>query len=380
MTRTLSPLGASMGDAMDGRENHFNLLRILLAAGVLLSHCFPLTAGHGNFAGEPWFELTQGMRQLGSTCVLGFFVISGYLVSQSFERSPSLLVYLRARLLRIYPAAIACAIVSALFLGPLVTSLDARDYFGSHELWRFLAKTTTFLELKHGGRSLPGAFPDNPVTGNMNGSLWTISWELLCYVVLIPCGLLLYRQRSRFGRTAAWTLLVVLAIAGSAQQAWRVLPNNLVAGFLAFWGFFAIGILGRALLARIPSHPLATLGAAAAFVLIARYERGVPLLGIASPALLGYVLLTAATQLPRSWLAYNRLGDFSYGLYLYAWPAQQTLLLLFPQLTAWMLFPAALVAALVPAVLSWRLIERPALRLKQRTNRARPAMPVAEAA
>ena len=363
------------------RDNHFNLLRILLAAGVLLGHCFALTAGHRNFDGEPWFTYTGGARLLGITCVLGFFVISGYLVSQSFERSPSLFAYFRARVLRIYPAAIVCALLSALVLGPLVSSLPLADYLRAGDLRSFLLQTTTFLNLNSVGRSLPGVFAGNPIPGNMNGSLWTISWELLCYVVLVPFGALLYRARAGVGRGIGYGLLLLLAIAGSIQYALRPLPNTLVAGFVTFWGFFSIGILGRAILPKLPNRPLLTVAALLLFLAIERFERHAPALAVIVPVLFGYVLLSAATQLPRVLLRYNRLGDFSYGLYLYAWPAQQTVVFLWPEIGPWTLLPCALALALVAAVVSWRVIEQPALRLKRRTPSpsAAPA-PLAEPA
>jgi peptidoglycan/LPS O-acetylase OafA/YrhL len=379
MTWMTSPASGRLSDTMSShgdRDNHFNLLRILLAAGVLLGHCFQLTGGHGAYAGEPWHAFTGGARLLGTTCVLGFFVISGYLVSQSFARSSTLTAYFRARILRIYPAAIVCALLTGLVLGPLVTNLAPSDYFQSPAVHRFLVQTTTFFSLKHGGRSIDGAFASNPIPENMNGSLWTISWELLCYVVLVPFGWLLYRERGRFGRASAYVLLVVLAIVGSAQYALRLLPNNLIAGFLAFWAFFAIGILGHAVLPRLPSRPILTALALVLFLVLARVEQYARELAIVTPFLFGYLLLTAATQLPRSWLRYNRLGDFSYGLYLYAWPVQQTLVHAFPGIGPWTLFAGATVIAVALGVLSWKLIERPALRFKQRAS----AKPTLEAA
>jgi peptidoglycan/LPS O-acetylase OafA/YrhL len=344
------------------RENHFNLLRLLLAAGVLLCHCFPLTQGHRIFTGEPWFEFTSHQRLLGTTCVLGFFVISGYLVSLSFERAAHLGVYFKARLLRIYPAAIVCAVLTGVLLGPLVYSGGIGQYLGTPELKRFLVQTTTFASfaLKD---ALPGTFAGNPMPGVMNGSLWTISWELFCYVLLVPFGFVLYRSEHRWLRIWGYSVIAVFAVAGAAQYALRPLPNFL-AGPVTFWGFFCVGILGRAVLPKLPLRPWMTVAALAVFLVIESFEHYAPAMAIASPFLFGYILLTAASQLPHSWLRYNKFGDFSYGLYLYAWPVQQTLIFVLPAIGAWALFGLALPVAMLLAIPSWYLVERPALRLK----------------
>src|SRR5581483_9153652 len=173
------------------RNNHFNLIRMLLAVGVLLCHCFPLTQGDNVFDGEPWFDFTLHKRILGTTCVLGFFILSGYLVSQSLERSSSLWTYLRARALRIYPAAIVCAVITAIVLGALGSDQDPVDYWRSPGLGRFIIDNVT-LSKRVISRSIPGAFVDNPIPHVVNGSTWTLPWELLCYVLFIPFGLALY--------------------------------------------------------------------------------------------------------------------------------------------------------------------------------------------
>src|ERR1051325_2497363 len=163
---------------MDERQNHFNLIRLFLAAGVLVSHCFPSL---GISQDEPWRLFTQSPRDFGTICVQGFFILSGLLVSQSFERS-TLQRYLAARALRIYPAAIVCAVLLAVVLGPLVSALSLRSYYSAPDFRHYLFQSSTFYGLQAKGR-LFGVFPGNPEQGRMNTPLWTISWELLCYAI-----------------------------------------------------------------------------------------------------------------------------------------------------------------------------------------------------
>ncbi len=350
------------------RDNHFNLLRLSLAAGVLLSHCFSLS-GFSKLA-EPWVAFTGGPRTLGTVCVEGFFILSGYLVSESFQRSPNLPTYLTARGLRIYPAAIVAALIVGLLLGPLVSTLAPLAYFQSAGLQHFLYAATTFLDL-NAKDYVEGVFASNPVVNRLNAPLWTISWELLCYALLIPVGILLYRQPKVWLRRAAFAGLCLLTIPGAIQYALRPLPNDHFAGLLVFWMFFSVGMLGRQVLPRLPQSAALTAVAFIAFLGLNYVERYAPVIGMAGPFLFGYVLLTAATRLPRSWLAYNRLGDFWYGTYLYAWPIQQTVVLLLPGIGPWKLFLLALPITLVAAALSWHWLERPALRLKARLGNVR---------
>jgi peptidoglycan/LPS O-acetylase OafA/YrhL len=363
----------------NSRENHFNLLRLLLAAGVLLSHCFILVGG-GYRALEPWIWFTQGEQMLGTLCVQGFFIISGYLVSESFERAPHLRPYTTARILRIYPAAIACALIVGVLLGPLVSSQSQADYFVSADLREFLVSATTYLDL-NAKDYVHGVFATNPVPNRLNGPLWTISWELLCYLLLIPVGIVLYRQRRRALRTAMFVGLLVCAFIGAWEVALRPLPTDHASGLLVFWGYFSIGILGRELLPKLPRHWGLTTAAVVLFLVISRLQASMPALAIASPFLFGYALLNLATQLPLRLLAFNRLGDFSYGTYLWAWPVQQTVVFLLPGLGPAGLFLLAMPATLGLAAASWYWLERPALqwkaRLRSDASRPKPATPLA---
>jgi len=350
------------------RENHFNLLRLLLAAGVVVSHCFILPGAYKQL--EPWFWFTHAEHTLGTLCVEGFFIISGYLVSESFERAPYLRPYFAARGLRIYPAAIVCTLLVGLLLGPLV-SASASAYFHGEGFRDFMVWATSFANLANKDVVI-GVFPTNPVPDRLNAPLWTISWELLCYFILVPVGILLYRQPVRGVRSATLVALVLLSLAGAWQNATKALyTSGIAAGLVVFWGYFSLGIIFRRLQDRLPRHVGLTIAAALGFLVLSRIETRAPLLALVSPYLFAYALLNAATQLPRSWLAFNRIGDFSYGTYLWGWPTQQTIVFLLPgMLNPFTLFLLAMPATLAIAALSWKFIERPALNLKARLRRS----------
>lgn len=93
------------------RHNSFDLLRLFLAVLVVLSHCYLIT---GVQEKKPLYVWSGGLITMGTFAVNGFFVISGYLVYGSLQRSFSVLHFLWKRVLRIFPALFGLALFSIL--------------------------------------------------------------------------------------------------------------------------------------------------------------------------------------------------------------------------------------------------------------------------
>ena len=137
-------------DVCEGRDNNLNLIRMIAAVGVLVSHAWPLSLGPGT--PEP---LSAAVGQsLGSLSVLVFFVISGFLIPRSFERQPTLASWLRARCLRLAPALAVVLLLTVLVLGPLVTTLPLADYARRPETLTYVPRN---LSLALGQSGLPGS-------------------------------------------------------------------------------------------------------------------------------------------------------------------------------------------------------------------------------
>ena len=165
------------------RHNNFNLLRILAAIAVLVSHAYPLTLGPD--LREP-LENVLGIS-LGTLAVLTFFAISGYFISQSFHKSRGLLDFVVARALRIYPGLIAVLLLTIFALGPVFTRMGIASYFSEAQTWLYFPKNLLLWPLQY---ALPGVFGDNPYPGAINGSLWTLVYEVACYAMVALVGLL----------------------------------------------------------------------------------------------------------------------------------------------------------------------------------------------
>jgi peptidoglycan/LPS O-acetylase OafA/YrhL len=328
------------------RENNFNLLRLIAAAGVLVSHAWVISLGAGT--PEPLQDVLQGMT-LGTVCVFVFFAISGYFIAQSYDRSKSLSVFMVARILRIFPALIIVLILTIIVAAIFFTNAPS-SLFVSDSFWYFVRNATLFF-LKY---DLVGVFEENPYGQAINGSLWTLNYEFICYcgvailgviglhanravtvVILLTCGIIFLIAQDQTVLHHRINLLITLSfpfIFGMALYAWRhKIPMRFyISIILAIFSILFYNTLLFELL----------------FIVWLSYT----------------VFLIGCFQ-NRILLSYNRFGDYSYGVYIYAFPIQQIVAyhgVTSPVLNIMIAFPLTLLCG----ILSWRMVERPALRLK----------------
>ena len=169
----------------DGRDNNLNFIKFVAATMVLMSYSFALFTGDAST--EPWRK-TLGMS-MGGVVVDIFFCASGFLVAGSLIASQIARDFLAARALRIYPGLWVALLLVVLIMGPLVTTHPNGIFFGSTETWKHLARNAVMVF--GGAFQLPGVFEQNPWKGAVNGSLWTLPYELRAYLALA------LRERSR---------------------------------------------------------------------------------------------------------------------------------------------------------------------------------------
>lgn len=340
-----SRLGSREGD----RTNHFNLLRMMAATGVLVSHAYPISLGPDAVQPlEAWLEGTT----LGAVCVYIFFAISGYFITRSFAHSPSWSRFVAARVLRLFPALLVVLCVTVLASATLL-STAAPGLFWS-EVPGYLLRNLTLFRLDY---DLPGVFEANPYGVAINGSLWTLFYEVLCYMGVFLAGVLGILHRPR-----AFGFLLAVIVTLCLLMPTLPVPDRLIT--LAQLGLpFSIGAGFWLLRDRLPLNPLAALGLFAITVLTHGTPAFLPALTLA----LAYTIFVLGYWPSRALENYNRLGDYSYGMYIYAFPVQQIVAsngVTTPLLNICLAFPLTLLCA----VISWKLIERPALRLKPRTR------------
>lgn len=339
------------------RANNFDFVRIVAALCVLVSHQYAL-----NGLPEPALFNVESLGGLG---VLIFFSISGYLVAQSWQADPHLLRFAARRLLRIWPGFAVAVVLCAVVLGPIVSSLGWVDYFRHPFFGDY------FLNLRFNLRDeLPLRFEGNALPTAVNGSLWTIPLELKCYAVLAVLGVA-GLLRSRW-IVAALTLLALAAYAVAEPRGERIaafFQLSIEGRFLLEFGlfFFAGATLWR--LDALNTRRRAIVLTAAGWLLgLAALAVGHPVLAIWC-ALPVTVITLGTASLPYLRRA-GRFGDLSYGLYIYAFPVQQTLIWLLKDRLPWSAVLALTVlSTLALAFASWHLVEKMALRLKPRKPR-----------
>ena len=340
-----------IGDFTHGRNNNIQLLRLLAAAAVMLFHSFAFT---GRLAEDPVFVAT-GTTDSSVVGVGCFLLLSGFLVTRSWLTRPGLVAFAAARILRIYPALIVAVVLSIVLAG-MATEVPWRAFIASpvtidYAWHNALAWEVHFL--------LPGAFLRNPYPGAVNGSLWTLAVELRLYLAVAIAGMA--GLLARTDRSAA-ALIALVALFVWKPEWLPLAPQNASTRNLAL--LFGIGALAYVARDRIPLSLAAFVVAVVVFILnpwgLGR--------GLWFTLTLAYGTLVLAYHPRIQWHAYNRVGDYSYGLYVYAFPVQQTIVARVPGLTPLELFAVSFAVTLVLAALSWHALERPALALKAKFN------------
>lgn len=332
------------------RHNNFDTLRLIAATAVIFSHAFLLATGRQD--SEPLMVVTGGQTILGVVGVFVFFIISGYLVTQSWERAPALPRFALKRALRIYPGLAACILVLTFGLGPLITSLPLGDYLSSYGTYDFLV-ANLLLHTDH--NSLPGVwFTARDLGHILDGPLWSLPVEVAMYVMVAVLGV------ARLLRVPVLTALLGVGLLAIVLDASNWHDWDFTGSVLWLLAFFVIGMLlqqlprERSLDGRIA---LLALGGLIVSVPLHAFILLFPLCG-------GYLVIYLALHPALPALPAARFGDLSYGLYIYGWPVEQTVLHLWPEATWWELFLIAYPATAVVAFLSWHLVEKRALRLK----------------
>ena len=360
----MSPM---LSRSASGRDNNFNLIRFLAAALVLYSHAYPLTGT----AGEP-LEKLAGFS-LGHLAVDVFFAVSGFLVTGSLLGKQRLGDFLRARALRIFPALAVSSVLTAFVLGAVHTHLAAAAYYHAAGTWSFAASNATCWPwpVVYG---LPGVFEHLPYPGAVNGSLWSLPFELDMYAALGIAGLLAYAGP----RLLPDRVLRALIVAGAVAALLAYTGNEVFEyanGFTSRQGIrltalFATGATFYVLRERIPLSRAWFAASLAALATALVVGRGAMVLY--APALEYAVLWLACV--PSGFVRrYNALGDYSYGFYLWAFPVQQSVMAWRPGTSRLALVALAGPPTLALAVVSWHLLESPMMRLKDRWRAARPA-------
>ncbi len=348
-------MGKLLSTYTHNRDNNFNLIRFIAASLVLYSHSFPLALGTGH--ADPVYHAI-GMS-LGTVAVDVFFVTSGFLIAGSFFARANLTAFVWARILRIYPALIVALLFCVFVVGLAFTTLTAYEYLSDPKTHRFLTKNMTLLSAIR--YQLPGVFADLPYPNAVNGSLWTLPYEIKMYAWLAIIGCTLRYVHSKFG----WHILKLgfLGIAAAALAASLLNHFQPFASphFIRLFSMFFLGVGFYVYRERIYLSSRLFLALFVALLLSAADQDAFFVVYSLTLAYLVFYLAYAPSGRIRR---FNKAGDYSYGIYIYAFPVQQSVAHLIPGVSVTTMMTTAFAGTFVLAFLSWHLIEKRCLARK----------------
>ncbi len=230
------------------KRNAFDLYRFILASSIIVFHSYGLS---GSQKIDFLAIYTKGQINIGEFAIGGFFVISGFLVTQSLLNSKSGLQFLWKRFLRLFPALFISTVFSALLLGPFITHFSVGDYmFGTEGVspWQYIFSNIT-LGIFSFIYPIRDLYMNNPYPYTVNGSLWTLGYEFAIYFLLLLISFFGFIKHTKllllFTGFIGWAYLVKLmtgeSIVSKITTSWWIFNSPGYPYFLEFLWMFLIG-------------------------------------------------------------------------------------------------------------------------------------------
>ncbi len=341
-----------IGERFDAGQNStgFDYLRIGLSSAICLWHAWWVFAGQMAWHLPIW---SGWLNFIPKAFVPLFFALSGFLVAGSLERN-RLHHFLLLRALRIVPALAFEVVASACLIGLVFTALPPVRYVASPEFRLYFLNIIGFIHV-----TLPQVFPGNPLPNLMNPQLWTIPFELECYLAISVLAVLGFVWRRYYLALAVLAFVVL----GTLYTVWKpnfsaqsAIEGHIPGKILVL--VFLTGVLLYRHRAHIPYNNWLGLASLLAMAIVFRF----PTLYYFSALPVAYFAVWVGLKQPPA----IPFGDLSYGVFLFHFPITQMVMALGGKsLTWWVFGPLSLVASALCAAVSWRLIEKPLLANKR---------------
>lgn len=337
------------------RDNNLNLLRLVAALMVLYAHSFVF---YGKFISD-----FIGINSYGGLGVEIFFIISGYLIVKSWDADPNWSRFMLKRSLRIFPALIVVVVLSVLVLGPIFTRLELVAYFTHPQLMDYF-KNIALYPVYY----LPGVLETARLPNAVNGSLWSLPVEFFMYLVVLVLGV--------FARSSKWVYLTAAIAFAAISILWCWGNPNVV----VFYGtdiknIFSVGVffLAGAVFGKFKLERFITLSRVVAILLgLLMLAPCKDLTRVLMMLVFPFVVIAYGVASSSLGSLFNRLGDCSYGVYIYAFPVQQFLLQVFPSISYSLYLFLSVVISMALGFLSWHLVEKRFLDFKPKRAVERP--------
>jgi len=339
---------------MDHRNNNFDLLRLFFASFVIITHSYALT---GIKECDFLCQITNGQIVFSYIGLKGFFVISGYLVFQSLQRSSNIVDFYWKRVLRVFPGLFVVLLLTVI-LTPFVYQSDVPLLQNSSYL-TYLPNNILLYRIQ---LAIDGVFENNPYKSTINGSLWTVQYEFTFYILL--SFLFLIRRRKNeilflLGLSVSILLAGNLFFMDTIKQHFYILSGEY---FFDLGLFFASGSFLAALDIEKTKWKKELLVLFSILTLSSFFFNYFSYTALFTFPVL--IILLAIHPVPYGHTILKKAGDLSYGIYIYGFPVQQTLMYFFRLNHLELIFFSLLISYLL-AYFSWHLVEEKALKLKR---------------
>ncbi len=344
----------------------FDALRILLAVAIFYGHSLWVAGGNASMSHDlVRFHAASGgqmdgggwsgpKRPLHVALVPMFFALSGFLVIGSAIRLKDVRTFLAFRMLRLFPALLVEVTLSALVLGPAVTSLNFGDYFRDPTFWHYFGNCLGIISF-----NLPGVFLSNPVANIVNINLWTLPSEFDCYFImamLMVTGLISRRKLM----TIIFSIIALTFLVLNTFTQFGVTPTVLAPHTITF--YFVAGAIFYMWRDVIPLNWLLFILSSIASYTLLMFQHTVYL---AAPFVVYCMAFIGLIRFPK--IPFFSTGDYSYGIYLYGFPISQAVVHFIPWVhgRGWANVMTSLLLSCLFAAFSWHVIEKRALKLKK---------------
>ena len=332
------------------RENNFDIIRLVAAAMVIVSHASGLA--------DPLFTLTNGLT-MGTLGVYIFFTISGYLVSQSFIHRSSNTIFFVNRCLRIFPGLLCVLLFAMVVVGPIFTTRSVKEYFSSSETYMYLGNLT-LMKLQY---YLPGLFVFDGKQRVVNVPLWTLVFEFAMYIIVAVYGTIGLLKKSPLS-IAFQVIALCAAIYGllNPEKGGFYLLKVNVKLFTAFYSYFFVGALMGYFMDKIKFNAWTLIG----LMILWWFSLHTFVFPLICLVLTAYTIFYFAFFPKPLGKFITKRGDFSYGLYLYGYVIQNVIVtVLGHHVPVWEMILLCLAGTFPFALLSWFLVEKKALNFKK---------------
>jgi Predicted acyltransferases len=339
---------------MNYKKNNFDFLRLIFASFVIVTHSYPLS---GIRESDFLYQISNGQVSFSDIGVKGFFVISGFLIFQSLQRSDNILEYYWKRFLRLFPALFIVLLLTVILV-PFVYK-SSTPIFQNKSLLTYIPRN---LILYRTQLAITGVFETNRYKSVINGSLWTISYEFTMYIILSV--LILFKNKKIITKSILFVFFIFLLILNIF-----FFEKFKEYGYLLNYGklldlsvFFIAGALLAAVDIEKMKRKKELLILISILVIASIYYCFYNYLKYLSIPI--FILVLGLTPFSFIHNIGNKIGDLSYGIYIYGFPVQQTLMYYF-RLNYLELMIYSMVVSCFFAYFSWHFIEKNALKLKK---------------